>query len=391
MQRAQVTAIAIAAAALAVFALVRLSGSTWVSLGGDTESEVESAAPDPHSKAGEAGGRASEWGVVPRAGSAVAGPGGVKRAQPGGPGERVGAAGGAGTAGRGSAAVVPGGPSAAGRVVGGAAGLSGAARGGTGGSGAKIADVAGKAGGSGKVERREQLVDFLAENAGGAKAEKDGETADGEAKPEGEDDVMLSVPLDSASGTLAEDSTAPVVEEDIKFADDGVGVKFDANSTLAFPDAGNVRGDAGSFTFDIEPEWNGGDEGDHSLVNIRTPNQPDNLLRLFKNGRYLRFIFADESGQERDISVPIDSWNAGERRTITATWGDALTSLYINDELVGTNTYEGQLQIRPGTPLYLGSDVPQAPATGANATISNFFVFGRALGRDEIGQRISSR
>ncbi len=390
MQRAQVTAIAIAAAALAVFALVRLSGSTWVPLGGDTESEVEPAASDTHGKAGEVGGRGGEWGVVPRAGSAVAGPGGVKRAQPGGPGERAGAAGGAGTAGRGSAAVVPGGPSAAGRVVGGAAGLPGGARGGTGGSGAKIADVPGHAG-SGKVERREQLVDFLAENAGEAKKAKDSDAADGTAPAEGEDDVMLSVPLDSASGTLAEDSTAPVVEEDLKFAEDGVGVKFDANSTLAFPDAGNVRGDAGSFTFDIEPEWNGGDEGDHSLVNIRTPNQPDNLLRLFKNGRYLRFIFADESGQERDISVPIDSWNAGERRTITATWGDALTSLYINDELVGTNTYEGQLQIRPGTPLYLGSDVPQAPATGANATISNFFVFGRALGRDEIGKRTSSR
>jgi hypothetical protein len=69
---------------------------------------------------------------------------------------------------------------------------------------------------------------------------------------------------------------------------------------------------------------------------------------------------------------------------VTFTWEQGALSLYVDKQLVGTNYLEGQLEIPPGTPLYLGSDVPEAPLSGANATISNFRIYGRALSGDEV-------
>jgi len=227
---------------------------------------------------------------------------------------------------------------------------------------------------------RANVKEFLADPANRAAPQGDDAAA-----AEGEGDVLLSVPLNRDTGVAAEDSTAPIAEQDLEVDDDGV--RFEPGSVLAFPNAGNIRGDSGTLQLDVQPEWSGGEEGDFSLVNVRTPNDPRNLLRLFKNGRYLRFMFADASGVERDISAAIDDWDPGEVRTVTATWGEGRTALYVNGRLVGQNNYDGPLEIHPGTPLYLGSDVPEAGAKGAGGVISNFQVFGRALGGDEIASR----
>lgn len=235
--------------------------------------------------------------------------------------------------------------------------------------------------GSSRMERRSDLVDFLAEKPTGTNSLLE----DPEKKPDEENtDVVLSAPLDREAGTVANDDTPPLVENDLQFAEDGVGVKFEDGSVLAFPDAGNVRGDAGSLTMEFQPEWSGAEKGDYSLVNVRTPNDPSNSLRLFKNGRYLRFLFSDNTGRERNIGYDMINWQPGEQHTVTATWEQGVTSLYVDNQLVGTNYYEGQLEVRPGTPMYVGSDVPEAPPSGANATISNFRVYGRALSSDEV-------
>lgn len=228
---------------------------------------------------------------------------------------------------------------------------------------------------------RPNVAEFLADPAN----RRGGVGGEEEVGGEENTDVVLSVPLNRETGVVAADATAPIAEQDLEFADDGV--RFEPESVLAFPDAGNIRGDAGTLQLDVQPEWNGGEEGDFSLVNVRTPNDPRNLLRLFKNGRYLRFMFADNTGVERDISATIDDWDAGEIRTITATWGEGRTALYLNGRLVGQNNYDGPLEIHAGTPLYLGSDVPEAGAKGARGVISNFQVFGRALQGAEIASR----
>lgn len=225
---------------------------------------------------------------------------------------------------------------------------------------------------------------------GGAAGSPPNESTDEPEEPreeepnDGAEDVVFQVPLNRQQGTLATDSTAPITEQNVTYPEKGDGVRFGPDSILAFPNAGNLRGDAGTLSLDIRPEWDGDAEGDYSLVNVRTPDDPSNMLRVYKNGAYLRYIFSDDTGQERDVGVDISEWEAGDRHSVTVTWGDSSTALYVDRRLVGQNTYDGRLQIPFGTPLYVGSDVPQAPPTGAGGVISNLRVYGKALGGDVI-------
>ncbi|MGD9762680.1 MAG: LamG domain-containing protein [Candidatus Binatia bacterium] len=200
----------------------------------------------------------------------------------------------------------------------------------------------------------------------------------------GDTDVVLSVPLSRERGTLAEDDTPPVAEHNLELAEDGSGMRFDRSSVLAFPNAGNLRGEAGTVMLDITPDWHGGEDGDYSLVTVRNANDPANLLRVFKNGTYLRFILADGSGEEREVGMNIAEWQPGERHSVAVTWGDAATAMYVDDQVVGQNTYTGNVEFPSGTPLYLGSDVPEAGLKGAGGIISNFRAFGRVLTPEEI-------
>jgi hypothetical protein len=235
-------------------------------------------------------------------------------------------------------------------------------------------------------ERRADVVDFLAQAPHG---EGDAGESPEDAQVDGEEEegVVLSVPLNREHGTSAEDTTPPLVEADLQFSEDGEGVEFGKSSVLAFPDAGNLRGDAGTMMLEIEPTWAGAEDGDYSLINVRNANDPSNLLRVLKNGKYLRYIFADASGEEVGVSYDISDWQPGEKHTVAVNWGDAATALYVDNQLIGQNTYQGPFGIPPGTPLYLGSDIPEAGATGAGATISNFQVFGRPLTPEEIANQ----
>lgn len=194
-----------------------------------------------------------------------------------------------------------------------------------------------------------------------------------------EQEVVLSVasPEDTEKAEQATDVDAPPSGEE--------GIVLTPDSVLAFPDAGNVRGDAGTISLDIQPNWAGGDESNNSLAQILNPNQWANTFQLVKNGRYLRFILRDNTGAERDISVPIEAWVPGEQHNVTVTWGDAATTMYIDGRVVGQNTYPGQFEIRPGTPMHLGS--AYANYKGFDGVIGKATVFGHAQSADEVATR----
>ena len=224
--------------------------------------------------------------------------------------------------------------------------------------------------------------DFLAQQQ--PPSRHGGDAADDSEDGDQNSDVVFSAPLNKEVGADATQGPPPLVEQDLDASHEGDGIKFTKDSVLAFPDAGNVQNDAGTITFEFEPDWQGGDEGDYNFVNVRTPNDPRNLLRVYKNGRYLRFLFADDTGRERNIGYDMVDMEPGGRHRVTATYDNGQTALYVDNQLVGTNTYEGQFQIPPGTPLYVGSDVPQAAPSGAGATMANFQIYGRALAIDEV-------
>jgi Concanavalin A-like lectin/glucanases superfamily len=187
-----------------------------------------------------------------------------------------------------------------------------------------------------------------------------------------DDGPVLALSLD---GTLQpEKGAAPVIAEGITF-DSEAGAKFAADAQLAIPNAGGLTGESGTISFDIQGDWAGNDNTDASLVKLRSPNEWENRIEITKNGQYLRFVFADNTGTESGAGISIN-WQPGELHQVTATWGDALASLYVDGRLVGQSTYSGQLQIPPGTPLYIGSDYPGGQP-GARGTMSNIKLYNR--------------
>jgi Concanavalin A-like lectin/glucanases superfamily len=208
-----------------------------------------------------------------------------------------------------------------------------------------------------------EIMDFLGSRSAGANPQPSDQ-------PGG--DVALEV-------LTAEDSSKAVYKEGVFEPDDGGdGLKFSENAQLTFAQAGGASGEAGTISFDVEPDWSGSDRTDNSLVQIRAENQWANRLQLVKNGRYLRFILSDDTGREADISVPIDDWVPGESHGVTASWGDGRTSLFLDGRLAGSNTYDGQFDIAPDTPLYVGSDFRNSDYHGAAATIRGFTLFKSA-------------
>lgn len=212
----------------------------------------------------------------------------------------------------------------------------------------------------GGAPHRSDVVEHLASQPSSAS----GRAADND-DDEGENgDVALQLkrPEDTEGAGVKKDVEAPDQSDE--------GLTFTEGSQLAFPDGGNLNGEAGTISFEIEPNWNGNDETNNSLVTLRSEHGWSNRIELVKNGRYLRFILADNVGREADISVPIDSWVPGEAHDVKATWANGRTELYIDDVKVGENSYTEF--IRPDAPLYIGSDHRGSSYSGLNGTVRNF-------------------
>jgi hypothetical protein len=198
-----------------------------------------------------------------------------------------------------------------------------------------------------------------------------GEVAAGDDAEESPDGSLLSLPL---TGTIeAEGDEAPIQARDLVEEEGEVG--FGPNSVLEFPVEGNLRTEAGTISFDVRPDWDDPANADRSFLQVGHGGTASFLL--VNNSGYLRFIVHDDSGTEFDISYPI-AWKRDEWHSVTATWGEAQTRLYVDGALVGQNIYPGELTIAPGSRLYIGSDVV-GRGTGAAATIQNFKIEGRSF------------
>jgi len=200
---------------------------------------------------------------------------------------------------------------------------------------------------------------------------------------------VLSIPFDNSPDPVRGD-TKPVEDKGVSYNSEGA--TFSTDAQMVIPDAGNISGEAGSISFNLKPDWGGGDTTDASLVQLREPNQWDNRLQIFKNGDYLRFILTDNTGIETDPAFRIDNWQPGDTHQITATWGRdengaGVVNLFVDGQLAAQKNVDGQLQINPGTPLFVGSDYAGGQ-TGARGTISNLEIFHQALPADQIAAKV---
>lgn len=109
-------------------------------------------------------------------------------------------------------------------------------------------------------------------------------------------------------------------------------------------------------------------EQDVPLAEIGAPQAFAPRIQLVKNGAFLRFVAANGSGDETEISARIDA--SDERHVITATWTYTATLLYIDGVKIG------ELPLREPIAHPLGSTL-QIGGPGADVAIENVLVFGR--------------
>jgi len=207
-----------------------------------------------------------------------------------------------------------------------------------------------------KVQQKQNLVDFL-----GSRPATETDLA--APHPEGDDVALKVEKTDDISKQGGHD-------QDVTQADNGDGIKISDTGKIQFPNYANSE--AGTISFSIKPEWNGSDQTDNALVEIRGQNEWSNRMELVKNGDFLRFIVTDNTGKEADISVRITDWQAGNSYDVKANWGQGQTQLFVDNRLASSNQYTGQIEFPQGTPMYIGGDHPGSNYAGANATLGNF-------------------
>jgi hypothetical protein len=196
----------------------------------------------------------------------------------------------------------------------------------------------------------------------------------------GNPDVLLRIPFD---GNVNPEVGGGDFQADGLVSGDGR-IEFPDNAQFSFPAGSNVNSEAGTISFEIRPNWDGGDLTNNSLVQIRNEHVWENALSIAKNYDALRYIIIDSGGVERNVNIPIGDWAAGEPQFITATWDSQTMRLFINGELAGESTLPNPLNFSNTTPMHIGSDFPGTSYVGAGGSIRDFTVYARALGTDEI-------
>jgi hypothetical protein len=171
----------------------------------------------------------------------------------------------------------------------------------------------------------------------------------------------------------------PTEVDKVEVLDDAKGVVLSADSVLSFPALGNIYAEAGTIDLTIEPEWDGADVGNNTIVRIEEPNQWNNRIRIVKNNQYLRYQFFDNTGAERDINFKIDHWQAGDQHQITASWVEGRTSLYVDGQLVGEKEYPGALELGEGSSVELGAQPGLGGFSGAAARVSDLTIYNQAM------------
>lgn len=192
------------------------------------------------------------------------------------------------------------------------------------------------------------------------------------------ENASMAVPFDG-SGAEALGSMVPIVDENVIYdLDDGA--YFPPDARFAYSDAGQVKNEGGTIAFWLKPNWDGDDGRNASLIQFRTENW-SNRIQVFKNGKYLRFLIADNNGTETDVSIDMggaDKWIAGEWHHVAVTWGDALLAIYSDGVLRAHQPYLGEILVPTGTELYVGSD-KAGGGPGADATLQDLVIVPEAL------------
>jgi len=119
----------------------------------------------------------------------------------------------------------------------------------------------------------------------------------------------------------------------------------------------------------LRPDWAADD--DRFVFSISQPNQFSNRLELVKNGEFLRWIVAESSGAERDLSVRISYWRPGDEHSVRVTWGPAGATMTIDGVLAGPQAL-GEVLLPAGSDVLVGMDRRGSNYLGSAESIRAF-------------------
>ena len=192
---------------------------------------------------------------------------------------------------------------------------------------------------------------------------------------------VLSLPLDGSTTPDKGGDNAPIIANGVTF--DQNGAHFSSDAQLFIPSDGTVNAAAGTFNFWMLPDWAGDVESKFQVLHLGNTDTWANRFDIFKDLAFFRLLMCTDSGFESGAAANISGWKKGDRHMITTTWGDGVVAMYIDGVAVGASDYDGQLDIGPNPPLFLGSGNPRV-REGANSNIRNFQIYTRSLNPDEI-------
>ncbi len=194
----------------------------------------------------------------------------------------------------------------------------------------------------------------------------------------------------SDSPTPPEDSSVPTPARRGSFF---ASANFGLNSEAQFPEPDSdfspisINDNAGTISFCIQPQWSGGG----NLPLISSPTSAADRLSVTKDGQYLRFALSGNNGIASNAAANINAWRPGERHLVTTTWGGGQTLLYVDGKLVDQQTYQGQLQgqlqVGPDSPLYIGSSAGDVP--DASGSLGQLQIQDRVMSASDIGDLVS--
>ena len=135
----------------------------------------------------------------------------------------------------------------------------------------------------------------------------------------------------------------PVQNQNITFVDGkiGQGIYLGTDSYIDYLSEGNLDETNGSLEFWIKPDWDIASENSTILEFGGCGG-----ILIFKNFSLFRTIFnrfSCFSNPELDTGLDINSWDANRWYHVGLTWGEGAIKLYLNGDLVSTDTYSFDL------------------------------------------------
>jgi hypothetical protein len=101
----------------------------------------------------------------------------------------------------------------------------------------------------------------------------------------------------------------------------------------------------------MDTDWAGNDGSGRAFLSISEPSTFPNRIELVKNGDFLRWVVAESSGIEDDMSVNIGQWQPGTH-TVTVSFGAGSAAITVDG--YGATAPVGGVVLTAGSSFVLG-------------------------------------